>query len=292
MRSLWTPLSASARGSHHESAGRVNQDAVLVETGGHYLVMAVADGHGSTHSFRSDRGAAFATEAARSVLAGFMLRHGADVPLNVVRRQMETGTPQALVEAWKKSVEADLAQDPFSPLDFAAFPEEPPQFHPGEELPFSAYLAYGATLIAALITRRFIAYLQLGDGDILLVDRESMVSRPWPRDHAFFNTHTVSMCSHHAAEEIRMAVVPSRADGPALILLATDGYANCFADENGFATVGTDFLSYLREHGADFVQDKLGHWLGESSRDGSRDDITVALAVRNNGLRRGRTDKT
>jgi serine/threonine protein phosphatase PrpC len=285
MRSLWTPLSGSARGSLHESAGRVNQDAVLVDTGGHYLIMAVADGHGSSHSFRSDRGAAFATEAARSVLAGFMLRHGSDVPLSGVRRQMTAGIPRALVEEWKKAVRADLERDPFSPLDFAAFADDPPEINPEKELPFSAYLAYGATLIATLVTRRFIAYLQLGDGDILLVDRAGMVSRPWPRDHAFFNTHTVSLCSHHADEEVRVAVFPCRAEGPALILLATDGYANCFADENGFATVGTDFLAYLREHGADFVQEKLNHWLGESSRDGSRDDITVALAVRNNGLR-------
>ena len=289
MRSLWTPLSATARGCLHQSTGRVNQDAVLVETGGHHLVMAVADGHGSTHSFRSDRGAAFATEAARSILRAFMLRHGADVPLSGVRRLMKAGIPRALVEAWKKSVREDLVRDPFSPLDFAAFPEDPPELHSEEDLPFSAYLAYGATLIATLVTRRFIVYLQLGDGDILLVHRDGTVSRPWPRDHAFYNTHTISLCSHHAAQEIRMMAVPCRADSPALILLATDGYANCFADENGFATVGTDFLFYLREHGPDFVQEKLDHWLGESSRDGSRDDITVALAVRNEGLRPSRS---
>jgi serine/threonine protein phosphatase PrpC len=285
---MWTSLSASARGSLHESLGRANQDAVRVERGGHFLFMSVADGHGSAHSFRSERGAAFATEAAVRVLRAFMLRHGADAPLSIVRNQMRSSVPRAMVEEWRRMVRADLERDPFSPLDFAAVPEDPPELLPGQELPFQAYLAYGATLIVAVVTRRYLAYLQLGDGDILLVSREGQVSRPWPRDHAFFNNLTISLCSHDAADEIRVAVVPCRADAPALILLATDGYANCFSNDAGFSTVGTDFLAYLREQGPDFVQNRLDHWLGESSRDGSRDDITVALAVRRSGLGPGR----
>jgi hypothetical protein len=67
---------------------------------------------------------------------------------------------------------------------------------------------------------------------------------------------------------------------PALVLLATDGYANCFTDDEGFFQVGADLLDYLREGGPAFVEEKLGPWLRESSHDGSGDDITVGLAVR------------
>ena len=67
---------------------------------------------------------------------------------------------------------------------------------------------------------------------------------------------------------------------PALVMLSTDGYANCFGDDEDFFKVGADFLDYLRAEGVAFVGEKLEEWLRQSSRDGSGDDITVGLAVR------------
>jgi serine/threonine protein phosphatase PrpC len=280
MPATWTALSASVRGALHESRGQVNQDAVRVHRAGDCLFLAVADGHGSTRSFRSDRGAALATDCALRVLRDFTWRNGLDAPLSSVRRQMERRLPRALVVEWHRAVRADLARDPFSALDFAAFPEKAPVVRRGEELPFGAYLAYGATLIVAAVTPRFILYAQLGDGDILLVQADGSVSRPWSREHAFFSTETVSLCSAEAITQFKVRVQPRRGGAPALILLATDGYSNCFGDDAGFFTVGSDLLAYLRTNGAALVQEKLAHWLSESSRDGSGDDITVALAAR------------
>lgn len=285
MAATWMALSASVRGNLHESLGKMNQDAVRVHQAGDALFLAVSDGHGSPRSFRSDRGAELATDCVMRVLRDFMWRNGEDVPLSSVRRQMEKRVPRAIVAEWHRAVRADLTQDPFSALDFAAFPEKAPVVRAGEELPFGAYLAYGATLVLAAVTRRFIVYAQLGDGDILLVDAEGHVTRPWPRDHDYYSTKTVSLCSHGAPWDFKVRVDPRRADGPAMILLATDGYANCFEDDPGFFTVGSDFLNYLREAGTAVVQEKLGFWLSESSRDGSGDDITVALAGRLNALR-------
>jgi hypothetical protein len=48
--------------------------------------------------------------------------------------------------------------------------------------------------------------------------------------------------------------------------------------------VGADLLAYLQAHGIDFVNENLNQWLGESSRDGSGDDITVGLAARRPAL--------
>ena len=67
-------------------------------------------------------------------------------------------------------------------------------------------------------------------------------------------------------------------------MLSTDGYANCFGDDEGFFKVGADFLSYLRAEGSGFVGEKLEEWLRQSSQDGSGDDITVGLAARANAF--------
>jgi hypothetical protein len=134
-----------------------------------FLLLAVADGHGSARSFRSERGSALAAECALRVLEDMVRKLRPDAPLSRIRRQAMTRWPQAVVRAWRSAVRDDLAANPFSLLEFAAFPETPPVVKPDEELPGTAYLAYGATLITLAITRRYILYSQLGDGDILAV---------------------------------------------------------------------------------------------------------------------------
>jgi len=75
-----------------------------------------------------------------------------------------------------------------------------------------------------------------------------------------------------------------RGAAPALVMLSTDGYANCFGNDREFFRVGADFLKYLRMEGPDFVREKMAGWLSQSSHDGSGDDITVALAARSSAL--------
>jgi len=283
----WTALSASVQGASHERGGQGNQDAVRLKNpsgADDVLLLAVADGHGSARSFRSDRGSALAAECALRELRNFIRRLGPDAPLSRVRYQAINRWPKALLAAWKCAVRADLATHPFSELDFAAFPDAPPVLKPGMELPISAYLAYGATLLTVAITRRYILYSQLGDGDILTVHADGVVSRPLPKRHEFMANQTVSLCSHQAWQEFQTRVDALRGRMPALITLSTDGYANCFDDDVSFYKVGTDFLSYLRSKGVDFVGKNLGEWLRQSSHDGSGDDITVGLAARTNAL--------
>jgi len=283
----WTALSASVEGASHLHIGLVNQDAVRLRNpsgADDFLLLAVADGHGSTRSFRSERGSALAAECALRELGRFVRRLGPDAPLSRVRNQAKTVWPKALLKAWKSAVRADLVTTPFTLFDFAPFPEPPPVVKPGVELPISAYLAYGATLLAVAITPRYIVYSQLGDGDILAIGKDGVVSRPLPRKHEFMANQTVSLCSYHAFEEFQIRVDPLRGPVPALIMLSTDGYANCFGDDEGFFKVGADFLNYMRAKGVDYVQAKLEEWLRQSSEDGSGDDITVGLAARTNAF--------
>ncbi|MCE0522202.1 MAG: protein phosphatase 2C domain-containing protein [Methylacidiphilales bacterium] len=283
----WTALSASVRGASHERGGVVNQDAVRLKnpTGADdALVLAVADGHGSARSFRSARGSALAAECAVRELRRFIRRLGPRAPLSQVRSQARIRWPKALLAAWKSAVRTDLVANPFSQIEFAAYPDSPPVVKRGEELPLTAYLAYGATLIAVAISPRYILYSQLGDGDILTVQADGTVSRPLPRQHEFMANQTVSLCSDHAPGEFQIRVDALRGAAPALVMLSTDGYANCFGNDEDFFQVGADLLTYLRSQGVDFVGEKLDHWLRQSSHDGSGDDITVGLAARTNAL--------
>jgi len=283
MASTWTALSATVRGYWHEKTGQKNQDAVRFKKRHGVcgaLIMAVSDGHGSAHSFRSDRGAALAVECALRVFEQFTARHGHNAPLRLVRHQMRAKWRHLLLASWKNAVRADVMANPFSPVDFAAFPEPAPVTAPGKEWPFSAYLAYGATLLVTLLTNHYVIYAQLGDGDILTVAPDGTVSRPLERQHEFFAEQSASLCTHAAFEEFQVGVFPVRRNPPVMIMLSTDGYANCFSDDHGFFKVGSDLMAYARDRGTAFIASQLPDWLQESSRDGSGDDITVALAMR------------
>jgi hypothetical protein len=121
---------------------------------------------------------------------------------------------------------------------------------------------------------------QLGDGDILTVTGSGEVGRPLERHHDFYQEQSASLCTHGAAREFQVAVLPLRAHRPALVMLSSDGYANCFGNDEGFFKVGTDLLRYAKERGSRFLASHLGAWLHDSSRDGSGDDISVALGLR------------
>ena len=244
------------------------------------VILAVSDGHGGPHSFRSDRGAALAVTGAVELLRRLLLRLGPDAPLSVVRRQMASYWRHRVVADWRQAVRADVRAHPFSPLDFAAFPGPIPATPPEGEWPFNAYLAYGATLLTVALTRRYLICAQLGDGDILTVRSDGLVTRPLVRQHDFYDEESASLCTHGAPHEIQTAVLPARVHPPALVMLSSDGYANCFGNDEGFFKVGSDLLDYARDRGTGFLAEHLGAWLHNSSRDGSGDDITVALALR------------
>jgi len=287
MAAIWTALSATARGNWHETIGQKNQDAVRVQPGPFGgMILAVSDGHGGSHSFRSDRGSKFAVDIAVRLLRQMVLRLGPDAPVARVRQQMRTIWCHRMVDDWRHAVRADVLAHPFSPIDFAAFPEPMPATPPNGEWPFSAYLAYGATLLAVALTRHYLIYAQLGDGDILTVKPNGSVMRPLTRYHDFYDEQSASLCTHGAPREFQTAVLPTRGHGPSLVMLSSDGYANCFGNDEGFFKVGSDLLTYAHDRGRGFLDEHLSAWLHDSSRDGSGDDITVALAIRGGALRK------
>jgi hypothetical protein len=67
---------------------------------------------------------------------------------------------------------------------------------------------------------------------------------------------------------------------PALILLATDGYANSFVNEEAFLQVATDIWEIIRDEGLATVTENLEGWLERASQEGSGDDITLGLLCR------------
>ena len=267
----WKATTASVRGSVHERAGLPNQDAVAAEPRGDTgLVAAVADGHGGRRYVRSDRGSALAVALAVELSRG--------VPAN---GSLEPGNPlesvaDGLVSTWHERVRTDHRGEPFT-----AEERERSQ----AELDANPVLAYGSTLLVALLSADNVHLAQIGDGDIVVVSAAGEVSAPMPGDSRLVAGETTSLCAPSARADFRFCSVPAAAN-PALVLLATDGYGTAFADPQWRAAVGRDFLAAVGDSGWENLRTQLPAWLADSARVGG-DDVSVAVIAAESPLAGG-----
>ena len=117
--------------------------------------------------------------------------------------------------------------------------------------PEQHYVAYGTTLLVAILTNEFLICFQLGDGDILAAyDATDEVGRVIAKDETLIANETTSLCQDDAVRQFRYEFRVIQHSLPGLVLLSTDGYANSFASPDAFLKVGRDYLDMLRTEGA------------------------------------------
>jgi serine/threonine protein phosphatase PrpC len=283
----WRCGGVSVLGASHVRQGSPNQDAIgwWPETGqGLPLILAIADGHGSAKSFRSQLGAAHAVQVAVAELTDFLQL---DDPQRLAARsrdlkQLEQSLQQdfaeQLVRIWQAQIQEHLQAHPFTEAELQKLKTKDGDVA-CQMVAQNPFLAYGATLLATVVTPQFMLYLQLGDGDILCVDRRGQSYRPLPVDPDLIANETTSLCLPHAWDWLRCKLSPIPAPDlvPNLILLSTDGYANSFVSEADFCKVGPDYQQMLQELGFAEVMSQLPNILQETSQQGSGDDITLGL---------------
>jgi hypothetical protein len=271
--STWTALEGSVRGAAHEQTQLPNQDSVATRVldGGRVVIAALADGHGGERYVRSDAGSRLAVEAACDVLVAWL----SDMTASGFNRRRTAALGQelrneivpAMVDEWRRRVSADLASRPFTDEE---------QSRTTASLEADPVIAYGATLLVAVVADRVIALAQLGDGDILVMQRADVLL-PIEPDARLVASQTTSLCLETATDDFRCAVLAD-VEGVELVLLSSDGYANSFADDDWERTVGRDLAQRVHEMGVSGVQRELPDWLAASAA-ASGDDTSVVMIV-------------
>jgi serine/threonine protein phosphatase PrpC len=283
----WRVIGSSVSGASHIRGGIPNQDALgwLQKSGAsRSLIVAASDGHGSAKYFRSHIGSRLAIETAISLAQEFLNGQPDIKNLSAIKRTAEERLPQEMSRRWREAVESHVENNPFSDEELDTL-EKKDGVAAREAVQNKPVHAYGATILTALVVESFILYLQLGDGDILLVSDGGDVERPLPKDERLFANETTSLSSQNAWRDFRFSFQTLAGPPPALILLSTDGYANSFIGEEDFLKVGKDLLEMIRSDGLDEVNQNLETWLNEASAAGSGDDITLAIICRADALR-------
>ena len=273
MKPRWTAVVHSQIGAKHS----ICQDKSLAKQldEGSACVMAVADGHGSAACPLSDVGAGIAVETANEILEAFQLGIKENcVSSSTIKRLAQENLPRDIVRRWRERVKNDWRDRTPNSVD---------------EMTDSNYLKYGTTLICALITTHHLFLLQLGDGDILLITEQGDIDSPMSKDVRMLGNATWSLCSVGAEKQFRFHYLRMDEAGKnlALVLMSTDGYANSFATEDGFRQAGLDCFHLVKTVPEPVLRKKMPSWLDETSRDGSGDDMSLALLYRTSIVKNG-----
>ena len=264
-------VGASVRGASHVRADLPNQDAVGWEDEAGHLIVCVADGHGSKKCFRSHVGSQLAVAAGLEVGRRFLDRVGGAGDAATARRRASESLPAALVAEWRRRVEVDLAASPLRADELNGVDEADRDL-----VAATPALAYGATLLAVLFSPAWVLVVQVGDGDVMFVSPAGETSRPVPKDARLIGNETTSLSAPKAEDDFRLAAVPLGADGPAVVIVSTDGFANAYADDASFLKVGSDVLAKVNADGMKAVDAELETWLSSaSSYDG--DDVSAVI---------------
>ena len=265
---VWAVTGASQIGSAHGTASP-NQDAFkyalsTLSDGSEVTVVAVSDGHGGARYVRSDTGSRTAVEIAVSRLCAVLPLESGDVPaVDVLRREVP-----AIVSRWRTEVLSHHAAHAFTEAEKAHGGAAIAQGDPA--------VAYGATLLVAVVGDFGVGLAQIGDGDAL-IRTNGFAMRPVPGDDRLAAGETTSLCLDSAVHDFRYSGLP--ADGEAdLVLLATDGYANSFADADWWKSLVDDLAWFVSTSGFGVLSEQLPDWLGDSARIGGDDVSAVILA--------------
>ena len=284
----WRVWSASVRGASHLRSQTPNQDAVA-----HWLsesnprgpvILAVADGHGSDRSFRSDVGSQFAVRLAIETCRNFANDLHEKTP-SQVEELAKQRLPTELVKQWQSEIEQHWRGNPLTDAERERWPAARDlASRESEATPKEIFGVYGSTLLVILADETYALFLQLGDGDLLVVQDDSdanlSVSRPIARDETLIANETTSLCQLDAAAkfQVRLSVFGERP--PALLLACTDGYSNGFETPAGFEQVGPDLCRALRQDGVAAIGTELPAELERVSALGSGDDVTAGFIFR------------
>lgn len=258
--------SLSVRGASHEDAGEACQDSTRVYMSDSLAVAAVSDGHGSEKHFRSAAGSEMATRVAIRSICDFYERNGGlnelfeSRPDNAARRIAAN-----IICGWNNEIAAHMRFSPLNERELAVC----------EKFGGIANeIMYGATLIVAAATEGGCFGLQIGDGSFIALNGEEMLM-PMPEDSKLLGNLTTSLCDSDAISGFRYFY---RSGGFSGVMLSSDGLISSFCSERDFLSFGRRVIGAVA---ADNTASLAEH-LKTRSRNGSRDDISVAAIVAEN----------
>lgn len=262
---------ASVQGASHVRSGTECQDSFKKTAySDGTIILAIADGHGSSACPYSKTGSAIAVNVFCKVMGEFHDNYedNPETLLTYLNREGDTKVAQAIDAMWKRRIiEAHKKRNRTASLT-----------EDGEINKEEIYKQYGSTLVGLMITPDFLFAFQLGDGDISYVDDNGFDQLL--QTEKILGTETHSLSKTDSWKNVISVVRRRDSSGktPSAFIMSTDGFSNSFKDEYEFQKACFGYYEMIKQHGVEAVEVNLKTWLSETSEMGCGDDITLVIA--------------
>lgn len=259
----------SERGESHLHDGRVCQDSSASFSDECGTVAVVSDGHGGCDYVRSQIGSAMACEAAVKNIRRLFENISPEAFLaepDMMLIQLEA----AIINDWNESVRSHYEANPFTEEELDCVSEKAgASYRSGHRIE----RAYGATLIAAAVTRDYCFGIQIGDGKCAAFDEAGICTQPIPWDEKCFLNKTTSICGSDALRDFRHFYSEKI---PTAVFMGSDGIDDSFKNEEDMYDFYKTILYAFSI--SDYTQavDELKAYLPRLSKEGSADDVSIA----------------
>lgn len=280
---MYELISASTQGFDHIKHGIPCEDFGEVFDSEFCKIFAVADGHGDTNCPRSR----FGSETACKIAISEMKQFSFDIMKNAWESRILTSTKQfdsivrqlisSIVAKWVKVVNEDIEENPLTEEERAGCQKYIERYDRGERLEH----IYGSTLIAGLVTEKYLLLLHQGDGRCVVFNADATVSQPIPWDDRCFANVTTSLCDEDVIHGFRFHSINLKENPVIACIVGTDGVEDSYSSMDLMHSYYRDLLIYASENGVNALNKYLKETLPDFSKKGSGDDITICGIIDN-----------
>ena len=268
----------SVRGYSHIRKDTPCEDYCLKKELDGIKIFAVADGHGDPNCLRSSIGSEYACRIACESLENFarnVSENGFESRLfdRLECPALMDRLIRSIIAKWTSEVDAELSQNPLTDEEYATASRLGDEYRKG----IRTERMYGTTLMAGVLTDKYLLLIQQGDGRCVVFDCEGKASQPVPWDDRCVGTATTSLCDPDAARSVRYHVINIEENPVIACIVGTDGV------EDSFPTSMEKTHAYYRnilkeacEMGIEALEEALATDLSDLSRQGSADDVSVS----------------
>lgn len=269
----------TALGYSHIKKGTVCQDSSGSCDGEGLHMAVVSDGHGQKSSFRSDVGSRTAVETAMELLqslAEYLTGQEELIFQEGERSALLRRLADRVVSTWHSRIRQHLQENPITDEEYEIAGDMAEHYRAGRYLP----QIYGATLIAAMATEKYLLVMHQGDGRCVVIKENGKAVEPVRWDSRCVGNVCTSLCQSDAAESCRFYVADLRKEEErfAACYVASDGIEDCFSSISGAYAFFSDLTARFARDGGK-VEQYLMEMLPLMSRNGSADDMSVAAVV-------------
>lgn len=268
-------------GQRYVEKGKPCEDCSASFSGEGIHIAIVADGHGDPKCFRSNIGSAIACEVALESMKTFALglREQGEEHFLLREKTADKLVSQlflTILGRWSTRVLEQLAAEPPTEEEYAGVDAKSAAiYRSGGGLTH----IFGTTLIAMVMTERYLLVLHQGDGRCVVLHHDGTVDQPVPWDPRCEGRNTASLCDDDVKAHWRYHIIDLEKDPIVGCYAASDGVEDSFETmEETNAYIGMLTSEYVKMGREEFLTELPAHF-SMLSRTGSQDDVSVGCIL-------------